>query len=121
MSRRFTKYEEARKEAQTRANSSGLDVAIRRVKEFGKDGFNVTYASRNDSDYDVAEIVTPERKTLKGYGGSVRRRKRYSYRGLKEVGIGGLILAGVVGIVLAAIASAKRADERALTAANRGY
>src|SRR5712692_43216 len=71
MSRRYEgprAYEEARAEAQKRANSSGLDVAIRRVKEFGKDGFNVSFASKNDSDYARAEIVTPEGKMPKRYG-----------------------------------------------------
>ena len=60
MSTRFTDYLEAAAEARTRANASGLDIAIRATTEYGKRGFNVSYASRNDSDYARAEIVKPE-------------------------------------------------------------
>ena len=36
------------------------DVAIRKVKEFGTNiRYNVGFASRNDSDYAMAEIVRP--------------------------------------------------------------
>ena len=58
----FIDYCEAAKAARAQANASSLDVAIRAVKERGKLGFNVEYASRNDSDYARAEIVTPERR-----------------------------------------------------------
>ena len=56
---RFDTWKEAHEFAQNRANFTGLDVAIRRVKEFGKVGYNVSFASRNDSDYARAEIVKP--------------------------------------------------------------
>ena len=56
---RFTDYHEAARYARDKATASNLDVAIRRVKEFGKDGYNVSFASRNDSDYALAEIVKP--------------------------------------------------------------
>lgn len=56
---RFTDWHEAHRYAQDKADRSGLDVAIRRVKEYGRDGFNVSYASVNDSDYARAEIVQP--------------------------------------------------------------
>ena len=59
MSTRFTTYLEAWEAARVQATSSNLDVAIRRTREYGKDGFNVSYASRNDSDYARAEIVKP--------------------------------------------------------------
>ena len=59
MSQRFTSYDEAYEAARQKANDANLDVAIRRVKEFGKWGYNVTYASKNDSDYALAEIVKP--------------------------------------------------------------
>ena len=59
---RYCTWKEAHAEAQKRADSSGLDVAIRRQKEFGKDGHNIKYASWNDNDYAVAEIVTPKGK-----------------------------------------------------------
>ena len=58
----YSTWKEAHAEAQKRADSSGLDVAIRRQKEFGKDGYNVKYASWNDNDYAVAEIITPKGK-----------------------------------------------------------
>lgn len=70
MSRRYEgprAYEEALAEARERASRSSLDVAIRRCKEFGRDGFNVGYASRNDSDYALAEIVTPDNARAFGY------------------------------------------------------
>jgi len=60
MARRYEDWKEAHAEAQTLANQCNLDVAIRKVREFGKVGFNVTFASRNDSDYALAEIVKPE-------------------------------------------------------------
>lgn len=58
---RFATWEKAHTEAQQRANTTGLDVAIRKVREFGCVGFNVAFASRNDSDYARAEIVKPEK------------------------------------------------------------
>jgi hypothetical protein len=57
--RRFTDYHEAFDHAAALARSTNLDIAIRRVREFGKDGFNVSYAAWNDSDYALAEIVRP--------------------------------------------------------------
>lgn len=57
--RRFTDWKDAHKEAEQLANHCKCDVAIRKVKEYGKVGFNVTLASRNDSDYALAEIVKP--------------------------------------------------------------
>lgn len=56
---RFTDYQDAANYARQRATASGLDVAIRRTREYGRDGYNVSYASRNDSDYARAEIVRP--------------------------------------------------------------
>ena len=60
MADRFITYETAYSAARDRANSSGLDVAIRKTKEYGRLGLNVSYASRNDSDYARAEIVNPD-------------------------------------------------------------
>ena len=60
MSWRFADYHEAYNAAVDKARSCGLDVAIRFVKEYGKAGYNVSFASRNDSDYARAEIVTPK-------------------------------------------------------------
>jgi len=59
MATRFSDWKEAHTEAQKRANEVGTDVAIRKVKEYGKVGYNVSFASRNDSDYALAEIVVP--------------------------------------------------------------
>ena len=56
---RFIEWVDARQNAVLKAKRLNMDMAIRRVKEYGKDGFNVTIASRNDSDYARAEIVTP--------------------------------------------------------------
>lgn len=61
----FKDYNAARLEAQNRADRTGLDVAIRKGSKYDP-GFNVSYASRNDSDYARAEIVRPgELRTLK--------------------------------------------------------
>lgn len=59
MSTRFINYHDAYDAAQSRAKQYNMDVAIRKVKEYGKLGYNVSFASRNDSDYALAEIVTP--------------------------------------------------------------
>jgi hypothetical protein len=56
---RFEDWKDAHKYAQWLANDTRLDVAIRAVKEFGRMGYNTSYASRNDSDYAKAEIVSP--------------------------------------------------------------
>ena len=57
--KRFTDYNEAYKHASKLANEHRLDVAIRKVREFGITGLNVSFASRNDNDYCTAEIVQP--------------------------------------------------------------
>ena len=57
---RFTDWKLAHEFAQQRANSTGLNVAIRAAREFGKNGFNVSFASSSDSDYSLAEIVRPD-------------------------------------------------------------
>lgn len=55
MSTHFADWKTAHTFAQETANHTGDDVAIRKAS----DGFNVNLASRNDSDYDTAEIVKP--------------------------------------------------------------
>ena len=60
MAERFTEWKDAHAAAQRQANQSNMDVAIRKTKEYGKTGYNVSYASRNDSDYALAEIVKPD-------------------------------------------------------------
>ena len=57
MSNRYTTWIEARTVALAKAHLLNLDIAIRRVKEYGRDGYNVTFAM--DSDYERAEIVKP--------------------------------------------------------------
>jgi hypothetical protein len=57
--KRFTDYNEASNYARQTATKFNLDVAIRAAREFGQKGFNVAFASRNDSDYYTAEIVHP--------------------------------------------------------------
>ena len=59
VSARFADWREAHAAAVDKANRCGLDVAIRRVREYGQDGFNISLACRNDSDYARAEIVGP--------------------------------------------------------------
>jgi len=59
MSRRFTDWKEAHRAAIDLADQVGLDVAIRRQREYGKDGFNLSLACKMDSDYARAEIVRP--------------------------------------------------------------
>ena len=60
----YRDYDDAVIEAATRATRDGLDVAIRKCKEYGRIVFNVSYASRNDSDYARAEIITPQTAPL---------------------------------------------------------
>ena len=57
----FPDWNQAHAEAQKLANQTGLNVAIRRVREYGKEKFNVNFASGNDSDYARAEIVKPNK------------------------------------------------------------
>jgi hypothetical protein len=57
--KRFTDYLEAARYARETATKANLDVAIRKTREFGQIGFNVSFASRNDNDYYTAEIVNP--------------------------------------------------------------
>jgi len=57
--KRFIEWKDAHTHAQKLANDTKLDVAIRRTREYGRDGFNVSFASQNDSDYARAEIVRP--------------------------------------------------------------
>ena len=59
MSARYLDWHEAHAAAVDDANRLRLDIAIRAVKEYGKFGYNVSIASRNDSDYARAEIVHP--------------------------------------------------------------
>ena len=56
---RVTTWIEARTQALAQAHKLNLDIAIRRVREYGRDGFNVTVACKNDSDYMLAEVVRP--------------------------------------------------------------
>jgi len=59
MSERYSTWKEAHDAAVRKARLLGCDVAIRGVKEYGRLGYNINIASRNDSDYAKAEIVTP--------------------------------------------------------------
>ena len=62
MSRRFIEYKDAYDAAQKLATECKIDTVIRGVKEYGKLGYNVSFASRNDSDYaryEIYEIVRP--------------------------------------------------------------
>ena len=59
MADRYTDYTAAYEYARAQADRLGLDMAIRRVREYGRDGFNVGIARRQDSDDARAEIVGP--------------------------------------------------------------
>ena len=60
VSKRFAEYLPAAECARRLVKDTGSDVAIRRVKEFSRDGYTVALACRMDSDYTLAEIVRPE-------------------------------------------------------------
>jgi hypothetical protein len=55
----YTTWQAAHAAAADKATRLNLDVALRAVKWYGKRGFTVTLASRNDSDYARAEIIRP--------------------------------------------------------------
>lgn len=82
-------YESARKEAGLRANKHGYDVALRKVKEYGKTKFHVTTASVNDSDYATAEIVAPMRRMGETHAPSLHDKlevgRKESEKHLKEI------------------------------------
>jgi hypothetical protein len=52
-------WEKAHAAAARVARDLNLDVALRRVKVYGREQFSVHLASRMDSDYAWAEIVRP--------------------------------------------------------------
>ena len=56
---RYVTWEAAHDAAQALANRYGLDVAIRRVREHGRDGYNVTFSAHTDA---PAEVVKPKPK-----------------------------------------------------------
>lgn len=55
----FCDWRLALTEAETWADRLGLDMTIRKVREYGRVKYAVGLASRNDSDYARAEIVRP--------------------------------------------------------------
>ncbi len=57
--KRFSTWEEAHIAALQYAVDTKHDVALRKVKEYGRTGFNISLACTNDSDYARAEIVRP--------------------------------------------------------------
>lgn len=72
----FSDYNEARATAQTRANSRGIPMAIRKASKYDKPGYIVSSASSNDSDFAVAEIVRPDplvTPLLPGYAAGVEQ------------------------------------------------
>ena len=56
----FDSYHKARQAAEIAAHETCLDIAIRKVKEYGRVRYSISFAARNDSDYTRAEIVRPE-------------------------------------------------------------
>jgi hypothetical protein len=71
---RYDTYDDAARNARDVATRHNMDVAIRRTKEYGKTGFNVSYAAKQDSDYARAEIIKP------GEPQSTPRPQTYSAR-----------------------------------------
>ena len=55
----FADYKDAFAHAQKTARAHNLDMVIRGCKEYGKQVFPVSYASKSGSDYARYEIVTP--------------------------------------------------------------
>lgn len=80
-------YTDARHLAQSKANDSGADYAVRKMRNGvnGKDEFVVSRASRNDSDYARYEIVTPDAprgsKALRDRVDKIPASKRLDYAG----------------------------------------
>ena len=58
----YDTWQEAHEEALYHATANNADVAIRKVKEYGKVRFVLSFACINDSDYARAEIVRPGQK-----------------------------------------------------------
>ena len=61
MASQHTDWPAANKAAQKLANETGLNVALRRVKEFGRVRYNVSFASNDGSDLARAEIIKPNK------------------------------------------------------------
>jgi hypothetical protein len=55
----FDDWKEAHAAAQTMANDCQHDVAIRKIRPFGKIQYRVGFASENDNNYALDEIVKP--------------------------------------------------------------
>lgn len=56
---RYTEYRTAAIAARALATAHGIPVAIRRTREYGRDGYTVSFAHVMDSDDARAEIVKP--------------------------------------------------------------
>ena len=59
MASQHTNWRTANEAAQTLACKTGLNVALRRVKEFGRIRYIVSFASNDGSDLARAEIIKP--------------------------------------------------------------
>ena len=60
---RFTDYKEAFNHAATLATTTRLNVVIRKVKEYGKPGYNVNFKTNDGSDY-LGETVGPDQPLM---------------------------------------------------------
>jgi len=65
MSERLLDYKEAYDYASALARRLNHDVSIRKVKEYGRTGYNVSITSTSDSDYATAEIIHPSDPSIK--------------------------------------------------------
>ena len=59
MASQHTNWRTANEVAQKLADETGLNVALRRVREFGRIRYIVSFASNDGSDLARAEIITP--------------------------------------------------------------
>ena len=59
MASQHTDWHAAHAAAQKLARETGLNIALRRVKEFGRVRYVVAFASNDGSDLARAEIITP--------------------------------------------------------------
>jgi hypothetical protein len=79
MSERFFDYKEAYGYASTLARQLNHDVSIRKVKEYGRIGYNVSITSTSDSDYATAEIIHPSDPIVRK--NSTIRGKAFTFHG----------------------------------------
>ena len=102
---RFERWEDAQAFAQKRANESGLSCGIERMKEYGRDGFNVRFIPGPKYRFGCdarCEVVDPIISIKADRG--VSRRVKAAVLGL--LAVGQLALVGTVLVIAILLASA---------------